>query len=58
MCIFAVTPLTGVRIEIKGMLCERCLAKVTPLTGVRIEIDSVARPVSGSVSHPPHGGEN
>ena len=38
LCIFAVTPHAGVRIEITKDLCGRLLASVTPHAGVRIEI--------------------
>ena len=38
MCIFAVTPLAGVWIEISPQNFDMCTEKVTPLAGVWIEI--------------------
>ena len=38
MCIFAVTPLVGVWIEIHGICSETVRCFVTPLVGVWIEI--------------------
>ena len=55
LCIFAVTPHAGVRIEISGYLDTALNINVTPHAGVRIEIFSLFRRKSLQ-SVTPHAG--
>ena len=57
LCIFAVTPHAGVRIEIIFADPRYAANKVTPHAGVRIEIlPEIVTYMYGS--HPPRGGAN
>ena len=59
MCIFAVTPLAGVGIEIaSNPAAPMALPFVTPLAGVGIEISCVTLLFSLMSRHPPRGGGN
>mgnify|MGYP006917869647 CR=1 FL=1 len=57
LCIFAVTPHAGVRIEILLMLPLYRSADVTPHAGVRIEIDVLALNKMAAPSPPTRGCE-
>ena len=57
LCIFAVTPHAGVRIEIAGMGESYACCHVTPHAGVRIEIRSRLI-LLRKEGHPPRGGAN
>ena len=58
LCIFAVTPHAGVRIEIDCIAPECWNTLVTPHAGVRIEIDMNKAVDNANASHPPRGGAN
>ena len=55
LCIFAVTPHAGVRIEIFLLIWSFPVVTVTPHAGVRIEIDASGVSVA-SLSSPPTRG--
>ena len=57
LCIFAVTPYAGVRIEIGLAGLSRLEGQVTPYAGVRIEIASACRMFPSFASPPTRGCE-
>ena len=55
MCIFAVTPLAGVWIEIGVRLSALKCCNVTPLAGVWIEIEIITSERGTNICHSPCG---